>query len=122
MRALNLCRHALRRVVPVTPARIALFCALTIWSTLAYHAERGQPGTRFTTIPDAMWWGIVTLTSTGYGDMCPVTLWGRLVAGCTMVTGLALFGLLMNVIGEALHVTLFGSRSRPAAGAEPPGS
>jgi voltage-gated potassium channel len=101
---------------------IALFCALTIWSTLAYHAERGQPGTRFTTIPDAMWWGIVTLTSTGYGDMYPVTLWGRIIAGCTMITGLGLFGLLMNVIGEALHVTLFGARPGAKPGSEPPGN
>ena len=38
-----------------------------------------------------------------------------------MITGLALFGLLMNVIGEALHLTLFGARPSAAPGSKPPG-
>jgi voltage-gated potassium channel len=90
---------------------IALFCTLTIWSTLAYYAERGQPATKFTSIPAAMWWGNSTLTGATYGDIYPTTFWGKVVAGGTALTGLALFGLLMNVIGEALHASLFG---RPA--------
>jgi len=90
---------------------IALFAALTIWSTLAYYAEHATEGSKFTSIPAAMWWGISTLTGTAYGDIYPVTLWGRVVAACTALTGLALFGLLMTVIGEALHSTLFGKRS-----------
>jgi voltage-gated potassium channel len=42
---------------------IALFSALTIWSTLAYHAVRGTENSKFTSIPAAMWWGISTLTA-----------------------------------------------------------
>jgi voltage-gated potassium channel len=103
---------------------IAFFCALTIWSTLAYYAERGQPQTQFTSIPEAMWWGVSTLTGATYGDIYPTTPWGRAVAVCTALSGLALFGLLMNVIGEALHVSLFGAvrtRAAGAAAAVPPG-
>lgn len=44
----------------------------------------------FTSIPTAMWWCIVTLTSTGYGDIYPVTVGGRIVAGITMFLGLVL--------------------------------
>lgn len=101
---------------------IALFSALTIWSTLAYHAEHGEAATKFTSIPLAMWWGISTLTGTAYGDIYPTTLWGRVVAACTALTGLALFGLLMTVIGEALHATLFGGgggRAHGKAAADP---
>ncbi len=94
---------------------ITLFCALTLWSTLVYYAEHQQKDTLFTSIPQAMWWGITTLTTTGYGDMAPVTFWGRVLGGCTMITGLALFGLLMNVVGEALHRSLFGTRQQMAA-------
>jgi voltage-gated potassium channel len=96
---------------------IALFCAVTLWSTLVYFAEHEQANTLFTSIPQSMWWGIVTLTTTGYGDMFPVTLWGRIFAAGTMITGLALFGLLMSVVGDALHVGLFGSRQQPAGAA-----
>jgi hypothetical protein len=52
---------------------------------------------------------VVTLTTVGYGDMYPVTLPGRIVAGVTMFMGLALFGMLMNIIGKAMMAALFGS-------------
>ncbi|MEI6714340.1 MAG: potassium channel family protein [Verrucomicrobiota bacterium] len=65
--------------------------------------------TLFTSVPQAMWWAIVTLTTVGYGDMYPVTLLGRLVAAVTMMCGLALFGMLMNIIGNAMMKALFGT-------------
>jgi hypothetical protein len=98
---------------------IALFSAVTIFSTLAFYAEEGQPNTQFTSIPAAMWWCIVTITTTGYGDMYPSTVGGRLVAAATMITGLALFGLLMNVVGKAMLTSLFGSENLEAH--HPPG-
>ncbi len=64
----------------------------------------------FTSIPTAMWWCIVTLTSTGYGDIYPVTVGGRIVAGITMFLGLVLFGILLNVVGKTLMVVLFGEK------------
>jgi voltage-gated potassium channel len=69
----------------------------------------------FTSIPTAMWWCIVTLTTTGYGDMYPVTFGGRFIAGTTMLLGLVLFGILMNIVGKTLMVLLFGEQmeSRP---------
>ena len=88
---------------------IALFSAMTIFSTLEYYAERGVTNTLFTSIPNAMWWCIVTMTTVGYGDMYPVTLIGRIVAGAAMLCGVALFGLLMNVIGKYMMTSLFGS-------------
>ena len=88
---------------------IALFTVVVISSTLAYYAETDVPGTLFNSIPSAMWWAIVTITSTGYGDMVPHTFWGRIVATGTMLSGLALFGILTSVIGKAVLTSLFGS-------------
>jgi voltage-gated potassium channel len=69
------------------------------------------PDKRFyTSIPAAMWWCIVTLTTTGYGDMFPVTFWGRVIAGCTMLMGLVLFGILLNIVGKTIMVMLFGEQ------------
>jgi voltage-gated potassium channel len=65
----------------------------------------------FTSIPTAMWWCIVTLTTTGYGDMYPVSFGGRVVAGTTMLLGLVLFGILMNIVGKTLMVLLFGEQT-----------
>jgi voltage-gated potassium channel len=88
---------------------IALLSALVISSTLVFYAEETVPNTLFTSIPASMWWGIVTITTTGYGDMIPTTIAGRVVAAFTMITGLALFGLLMNVVGKAMLSSLFGA-------------
>jgi len=88
---------------------IALLSAVVIFSTLEFYAEEHVPNTAFTSIPAAMWWCIVTITTTGYGDMSPATIPGRLVAAGTMLTGLALFGLLMNVVGKAMLSSLFGA-------------
>jgi voltage-gated potassium channel len=64
----------------------------------------------FTSIPNAMWWCIVTLTTTGYGDMYPSSFGGRCIAGVTMLLGLVLFGILMNIVGKTLMVLLFGEQ------------
>ena len=67
--------------------------------------------TRFyTSIPAAMWWCIVTLTTTGYGDMFPLTFGGRVIAGVTMLLGLVLFGILLNIVGKTIMVLLFGEQ------------
>lgn len=64
----------------------------------------------FTSIPAAMWWCIVTLTSTGYGDIYPVTVKGRIIAGFTMFFGLVLLGILLNLIGKTLMTFLFDEK------------
>lgn len=94
---------------------ITLLTAVVISSTLVYYAERDLAGTLYTDIPNAMWWAIVTITSTGYGDMQPLTLAGRIVGGATMLTGLALFGILTSVIGRAMMSSLFGASSEEEA-------
>ena len=95
---------------------IALLTVLTMSSTLIYTFEVDQTGTQFINIPVAMWWAVVTITTTGYGDMFPVTLAGRVVAMCTMIAGLALFGILTSVVGRALMSSLFGSSGEDTDG------
>jgi voltage-gated potassium channel Kch len=64
----------------------------------------------YTSIPAAMWWCIVTMTTTGYGDMFPVTVGGRLIASFTMLCGLILFAILLNVINKTMMVLFFGDK------------
>jgi voltage-gated potassium channel len=88
---------------------IALSMVLVTFSTAEYYIEKGVANTQFTNIPNAMWWCIVTITTVGYGDMYPVTPLGRIVAAMAMLCGVALFGLLMNVIGKSMMSSLFGA-------------
>jgi voltage-gated potassium channel len=57
-------------------------------------AEQNEPGASITNIGDALWWAVVTLTGTGYGDFVPITLVGRLVAVGLMLGGLAIVGVI----------------------------
>jgi voltage-gated potassium channel len=88
---------------------IAMLSVLVISSTLTYYAEAEAQPEVFSNIPKAMWWAIITMTTVGYGDMYPITFWGRLVAAGTALCGLALFAMLMNVIGKVMIQGLFGS-------------
>jgi voltage-gated potassium channel len=54
--------------------------------------ERDVPNATITTIGDALWWAVVTITTVGYGDLSPVTIGGRFIAVGVMVGGIALLG------------------------------
>lgn len=76
-----------------------LMILLVISSTLMFHLEHdAQPGL-FSSIPATMWWGIVTLTTIGYGDMAPVTVAGRLLGGLIAVLGIGMFALPAGLLG-----------------------
>ncbi len=58
------------------------------------EAERGAEGATITTFGDALWWGLTTITTVGYGDMYPVTGVGRLIAAVLMIGGVSVVGIL----------------------------
>ncbi|MEV7612932.1 potassium channel family protein [Streptomyces sp. NPDC089799] len=57
-----------------------------------YQAERDAPGATILTFGDSVWWMAATITTTGYGDVTPVTPWGRTIAVGMMICGVALLG------------------------------
>jgi voltage-gated potassium channel len=60
----------------------------------------------FHSIPAAMWWAIVTLTTTGYGDVTPQTVGGRMVAGAVMISGIAVFAMWAGILANGFSVEL----------------
>ncbi|UZJ32269.1 potassium channel family protein [Streptomyces endophytica] len=61
-------------------------------SLAVYHDERYAPGSTVRTFGDAVWWACSTLTTTGYGDVTPITPRGRVTGAVLMVLGVALVG------------------------------
>ncbi len=80
---------------------VILLGATLISATFAYLAERGAQPDKFGTIPDAMWWSIVTLGTIGYGDIVPITPLGKLVAAITILCGLVMIALPVGIIASA---------------------
>lgn len=66
---------------------------LIIISSLGYMAEKEAQPEAFGSIPEAMWWGIATLTTVGYGDLVPVTVFGKLLGAIGAVVGIVMYAL-----------------------------
>lgn len=74
---------------------------LIISSTLLYLFESHTQPDAFGSIPRAMWWSLVTLTTIGYGDVVPVTFAGRFFAGMTGVLGIGLIAMPTGILASA---------------------
>jgi len=76
---------------------------LMVFSILIYFIEAKVQPDAFGSIPDAMWWGIATLTTVGYGDIYPATLTGKILASLTMFLGIGMFALPAAILASAYY-------------------
>ena len=93
--AINAERHALLACFVVQ------FGAVLTSATLMHIVEHRAQPEAFGSIPAAMWWATVTLTTVGYGDIVPVTVLGKMVGGVTMMAGLVMLALPVGIIASA---------------------
>lgn len=87
-----------RRAESWTRGRLAVYVGVTttllvlVAGLAVLDAERGLADSTIQTYPQALWWGLVTITTVGYGDFYPTTVEGRLVALAMMLAGIGLIG------------------------------
>jgi voltage-gated potassium channel len=80
-------------------AAAALFAVVIFSSaTVAYWLEGERQPEHFGNIPSALWWAVVTLTTTGYGDTVPMGTAGRMIGGIVMVCGICVLALLAGIL------------------------
>jgi voltage-gated potassium channel len=77
-------------------------------STLMYFVEGSVQPEAFSSIPETLWWGVVTLTTVGYGDIVPVTPLGRLLGAATMLGGVAFFALPSSILAAGFFAERTG--------------
>ncbi|XP_067856288.1 potassium voltage-gated channel subfamily KQT member 2 [Heptranchias perlo] len=99
------------------------FLCLILTSFLVYLAEKDN-NKEFETYADALWWGLITLTTIGYGDKFPITWNGRLLAATFTLVGVSFFALPAGILGSGFALKVqeqhrqkhFEKRRNPAAG------
>lgn len=83
-----------------------IFLLLIISSTLIYYAEHNAQPEIFSSIPASIWWGIVTLTTVGYGDLYLVTVFGKIIGSFVAIMGIGLFALPTGILASGFSEEL----------------
>jgi voltage-gated potassium channel len=99
LRSLLAALHAERRTL--FGCIVILTGAVLLFASLLFAIEHTVQPEKFGTIPQAMWWAIVTLGTVGYGDVVPVTPLGKIVSVFTIVVGFAMIALPVAIISTA---------------------
>lgn len=73
-----------------------------VFAALIFMIEHTVQPDKFTSIPETIWWAIVTLTTIGYGDVTPITPLGKLLAACVMIIGIGIFALPTAIVTAAI--------------------
>ena len=112
LRVLKLVRfnEAIKRIdvaFDLAKAELALFVSASmviiyLAGVGIYHFENEAQPDSFSSIPDSLWWAIVTLTTVGYGDMYPITAGGRFFTTLILFVGLGLVAVPAGIISSAL--------------------
>jgi len=99
-----------------------LFIVLIFASSLMYYAEHEAQPDVFSSIPASMWWGVITLTTIGYGDTYPITTAGKMIGSGVAILGIAVYaiptGIMASAFTEELHKKRQKAKHCPHCGEE----
>jgi voltage-gated potassium channel len=108
-------RVALRSsLYKITVFLLAVLTVVIVVGALMYQIEGERNG--FTSIPAAMYWAIVTVTTVGYGDISPHTVTGRIVASVLMVLGYGIIAVPTGIVSFEFARTATQTTPRPCPG------
>ena len=89
-----------------------LVITILVSGSLLYVAEADAQPDKFGSIPRALWWAIVTLTTVGYGDAYPVTVLGRFLAGIIAITGVTVIALPTGIFAASFSDAMDRRRAK----------
>jgi voltage-gated potassium channel len=78
-----------------------LSIAIVASSSLMYYAEAAVQPDKLASIPHAIYWSIITLTTVGYGDVSPITVAGKIIAAVTAFLGVATLAIFSGIVATS---------------------
>ena len=101
--SLKMIINVFRAKKPELMISLAVLSILLIFaSSLMYYCEHEAQPDNFSSIPAAMWWGVSTLTTVGYGDIYPVTHIGRFMGAIISILGIGIFALPAGILASGM--------------------
>lgn len=91
---------------------LMIFTLLVLASSAMYALENEAQPDKFSSIPATLWWGVVTLTTIGYGDVYPITAAGKIIGGVFAVLGIGLFALPAGILASGFTEELRKDKER----------
>ena len=101
---------AMREEARAVAASAFILCILLVTAaSLAYFFENPSQPDAFSSIPQAMWWAVVTMTTVGYGDITPITIPGKMIAAVVSIIGIGMVALPAGLIAAGFVNRLHGA-------------
>jgi voltage-gated potassium channel len=97
----------------LTLTLVLIFLLLVFASSAMYAVENEAQPDKFSSIPETLWWGVITLTTIGYGDIYPITPPGKIIGGIIAFLGIGLFALPAGILASGFSEELQKRRDRP---------
>lgn len=83
-----------------------ILMAVIIASTFMYYAEKDLQPENLGSIPHALYWGFITISTVGYGDITPMSSLGKIITVFTTILGVAIYALPTSILGAAFYAEL----------------
>jgi len=97
---------------------LAAAVTIVIGSFVIFSVESRHPDSQITSMLDAVWWTVSTVTTVGYGDVVPVTDIGKIVAIFFMFFGIGVLGIFLSVLGTQFYKHRFEKEEKDISHAQ----
>ena len=115
MPAFNIFFRAAARSGPQLLVALLLAMGLVYVAAIALYLIEGDTQESFASIPRAIWWATATLTTVGYGDVYPITPWGKFAAGAIAIAGIGVVALPAGIFASAFNDELVADQEAKRA-------
>jgi voltage-gated potassium channel len=108
--------HVIQNVIRAKKEELLLSMSFIIFlllisSSLVFYVEQSAQPDVFSSIPNSLWWGVNAMTTVGYGDMHPITPFGKVLGGLMAILGVSIFALPTGILASGFAEQIRGKRT-----------